>query len=112
MRRTRAGSPPKTLPRTQSAPQRIQDDGSAHLCHRQRGDFETSLSCTGAWSVRLCCQGRTMISTFDWKTKDCVYNYQKLFDYVLDLFADANDRWAIETLDWFTSTCSFHLCTS
>ncbi|KAJ6556399.1 hypothetical protein B0H19DRAFT_141933 [Mycena capillaripes] len=43
-----------------------------------------------------------MISTSDWKTKDCVYNYQKLFDSVLDLFADAKDRWAIETLDWFT----------
>ncbi|KAJ7624200.1 hypothetical protein DFH06DRAFT_1445807 [Mycena polygramma] len=49
----------------------------------------------------VCCQARTMISTSAWVAKDGKYDYNKLFDSVVALFADPTDSWAVETLDWF-----------
>ncbi|KAF7335684.1 GLOBIN domain-containing protein [Mycena venus] len=45
--------------------------------------------------------GRTMLSTSDWTSRDGKYNYEDLFDNVLELFEDPTDTWAIETLGWF-----------
>ncbi|KAJ6512469.1 hypothetical protein C8R45DRAFT_1087637 [Mycena sanguinolenta] len=45
---------------------------------------------------------RTLISQSEWKQKDGKYDYQKLFDSVLKLFAKLDDPWAVETLEWYT----------
>ncbi|KAJ7486556.1 hypothetical protein FB451DRAFT_771356 [Mycena latifolia] len=49
-----------------------------------------------------CTQGRTMISTSDWTVKDGAYNYEKLFNSVVELFEnDPADPWVVDTLNWF-----------
>ncbi|KAF7341461.1 GLOBIN domain-containing protein [Mycena venus] len=45
--------------------------------------------------------GCTMLSTSDWTSRDGKYNYEDLFDNILELFEDPTDTWAIETLGWF-----------
>ncbi|KAJ7801728.1 hypothetical protein B0H13DRAFT_2497427 [Mycena leptocephala] len=47
------------------------------------------------------CQARTMLATKDWAERDGEYDYNELFTKVVDLFADPNDPWAKETLDWY-----------
>jgi hypothetical protein len=42
-----------------------------------------------------------MISTSDWTSKDSSFNYEKMFDSIVDLFkTDPMDPWAVETLEW------------
>ncbi|KAJ7824428.1 hypothetical protein B0H13DRAFT_2290984 [Mycena leptocephala] len=47
------------------------------------------------------CQARTMLGTKDWTERDGEYDYIELFNKVVKLFADPEDDWAKETLDWF-----------
>ncbi|KAJ7668961.1 hypothetical protein B0H17DRAFT_1209840 [Mycena rosella] len=48
-----------------------------------------------------CVQGRTMLCTSDWADKDGAYNYEKLFNSVVELFeSDTTDPWVTETLQW------------
>ncbi|KAJ6478899.1 hypothetical protein C8R45DRAFT_833021 [Mycena sanguinolenta] len=46
-------------------------------------------------------QARTMLSTSDWTTRDGQYNYETLFDNVLELFEAPMDEWARDTLAWY-----------
>ncbi|KAJ7883249.1 hypothetical protein B0H13DRAFT_2344235 [Mycena leptocephala] len=48
-----------------------------------------------------CQQARTMLGTKDWTERDGEYDYIELFNKVVKLFADPEDDWAKETLDWF-----------
>ncbi|KAJ7837311.1 hypothetical protein B0H13DRAFT_1912562 [Mycena leptocephala] len=47
------------------------------------------------------CQARTMLATKDWAERDGEYDYNELFTKVVDLFADPDDPWVKETLDWY-----------
>jgi hypothetical protein len=42
-----------------------------------------------------------MLATKDWAERDGEYDYNELFTKVVDLFADPDDPWAKETLDWY-----------
>lgn len=42
-----------------------------------------------------------MLGTKDWTERDGEYDYIELFNKVVNLFADPEDDWAKETLDWF-----------
>ncbi|KAJ6447772.1 hypothetical protein C8R45DRAFT_1047389 [Mycena sanguinolenta] len=69
------------------------------VCHaRAHGKYSMTPRMLGY----ICCQARTLISQSEWKQKDGKYDYQKLFDSVLKLFAKSDDPWAVETLDWYT----------
>ncbi|KAJ7679880.1 hypothetical protein B0H17DRAFT_1138894 [Mycena rosella] len=46
-------------------------------------------------------QARTMMSTSEWSPRDGSYSYEELFKSIVNLFADPDDPWAKETLDWF-----------
>ncbi|KAJ7737000.1 hypothetical protein DFH07DRAFT_96597 [Mycena maculata] len=54
-----------------------------------------------------CCQvstSRTMLSTSEWKHKDGnfgKYNYERLFNAVVELFKNPAGAWTIETLAWY-----------
>jgi hypothetical protein len=42
-----------------------------------------------------------MLSTSDWTSKDGSYDYEKMFDSIVDLFeTDPTDPWVVETLEW------------
>ncbi|KAJ7727494.1 hypothetical protein B0H14DRAFT_2640891 [Mycena olivaceomarginata] len=45
--------------------------------------------------------GYPMLGTKDWTERDGEYDYIELFNKVINLFADPEDDWAKETLDWF-----------
>ncbi|KAJ6478910.1 hypothetical protein C8R45DRAFT_1101350 [Mycena sanguinolenta] len=44
---------------------------------------------------------RTLISTSQWTDKDGKFDYEKFFNRIVDLFADADDPWVVETLEWY-----------
>ncbi|KAJ7635899.1 hypothetical protein B0H17DRAFT_1217205 [Mycena rosella] len=46
-------------------------------------------------------QARTMLSTSEWKVRDGPYDYKELFESILKLFADPDDPWAKDTLQWY-----------
>ncbi|KAJ7468187.1 hypothetical protein FB451DRAFT_1401433 [Mycena latifolia] len=48
-------------------------------------------------------QARTMIATDDWKRQHGSYNYEELFNTIVNLLADPDDPWVEETLAWFQS---------
>ncbi|KAJ6566487.1 hypothetical protein B0H19DRAFT_1257696 [Mycena capillaripes] len=51
------------------------------------------------------CQARTMLSTSAWTIKDGKYDYEKLFNNIVELFQSdpkhPDDVWAAETLAWY-----------
>ncbi|KAF7371651.1 hypothetical protein MVEN_00020900 [Mycena venus] len=76
----------------------------AKLCDGRRRAHQGDLRGTGPRSVSFHqgnAWGRTMLSTSDWTSCDVKYNYEDLFDNVLELFEDPTDTWAIYTLGWF-----------
>ncbi|KAJ7670436.1 hypothetical protein B0H17DRAFT_1209305 [Mycena rosella] len=44
---------------------------------------------------------RTMLSTSEWKVRNGPYDYKELFDSIVKLFADPDDPWTKDTLDWY-----------
>ncbi|KAJ6488771.1 hypothetical protein C8R45DRAFT_929479 [Mycena sanguinolenta] len=36
-----------------------------------------------------------------WTDKDGKFDYEKFFNRIVDLFADADDPWVVETLEWY-----------
>ncbi|KAJ7155301.1 hypothetical protein C8R46DRAFT_1296769 [Mycena filopes] len=46
-------------------------------------------------------QARTALSTKDWRPRDGSFKYDKFFQRIVDLFADVDDPWVVETLAWF-----------
>ncbi|KAJ6549819.1 hypothetical protein B0H19DRAFT_183535 [Mycena capillaripes] len=56
------------------------------------------------------CQARTMLSTSAWTSKDGKYDYEKLFDNIVQLCEpnpeDPDDLWAVETFAWYQKVYS------
>ncbi|KAJ7811349.1 hypothetical protein B0H14DRAFT_2606607 [Mycena olivaceomarginata] len=48
-----------------------------------------------------CVQARTMLGTKEWVLRDGPYDYTKVFDRIVALFAIPDDPWAKETLEWY-----------
>ncbi|KAJ7694304.1 hypothetical protein B0H14DRAFT_3530738 [Mycena olivaceomarginata] len=48
-----------------------------------------------------CVQARTMLGTKEWFPRDGSYDYSKVFDRIVALFAVPDDPWAKETLEWY-----------
>ncbi|KAJ7743887.1 hypothetical protein B0H14DRAFT_3514798 [Mycena olivaceomarginata] len=48
-----------------------------------------------------CVQARTMLGTKEWVSRDSSYDYTKVFDRIVALFAIPDDPWAKETLEWY-----------
>ncbi|KAJ6460254.1 hypothetical protein C8R45DRAFT_1109134 [Mycena sanguinolenta] len=46
----------------------------------------------------VCCNARTVLSKLDSTTHDGQYNYESLFNSVLELFEEPMDEWARESL--------------
>ncbi|KAJ7113508.1 hypothetical protein C8R44DRAFT_881815 [Mycena epipterygia] len=46
-------------------------------------------------------QARTMLCTAEWKSRDGPFDYEALFTSIVNLFEDAEDPWAKETLAWY-----------
>jgi hypothetical protein len=49
-----------------------------------------------------------MLGTKEWVLRDGPYDYTKVFDRIIALFAIPNDPWAKETLEWY-QRCFFFL---
>ncbi|KAJ6524719.1 hypothetical protein DFH09DRAFT_1189310 [Mycena vulgaris] len=74
------------------------DDGIPAVCNaRYHATYKVDREMVAYAGV----QARTMLGTADWKRRHGSYNYEDLFNSILTLFADPEDHWKKETLDWF-----------
>ncbi|KAJ7760883.1 hypothetical protein DFH07DRAFT_957414 [Mycena maculata] len=76
-------------------------DGATKLKQISNARAHGQLIITPPMIAYGCCQARTMLSTSEWKRKDGKYNYERLFDAVVELFKNPAGAWTIETLAWY-----------